>query len=188
MPNPNLKSKIIYNVSFSSKMVLKVQKSCFRGFSGAPGPHMGGDRILLFFFCKSCLHMSQAIEKWGQNYFLSLILHFSESWRFPIVIHSILYGPITMEKCQLSEKSKIHLKNNFGPSSQQPILELTYVGCVYNKPKNSITTPLGARGPRKPPKTAFLKSRVHYMGKRQIVDFFYFRFGFGILELGKKSY
>ena len=45
MPNPNLKSKKIYNVSFSRKMDPKVQKSCFRWFSGAPGPHMGGDRI-----------------------------------------------------------------------------------------------------------------------------------------------
>ena len=55
-----------------------------------------------------------AIENWGQNYFFRLIFHFSESCRFPIVIHIILDGPITMGKRQLSDKGKIHL-NKFWP-------------------------------------------------------------------------
>ena len=52
------------------------------------------------------------------------------------------------------------------------MFERTYVGNFFKKTKNSITTHVGARGPRKPPKTAFLNFRVHFTGKRRIVDFF----------------
>ena len=52
------------------------------------------------------------------------------------------------------------------------MFERTYVGNFSKKTKNSLTPHVGVWGPLKPPKTPFLNFRVHFTGKRQIVDFF----------------
>ena len=61
------------------------------------------------------------------------------------------------ENANFQKNAKFTSKHNFGPGSQYPMFERTYVGNFYKKTKNSITPHVGARGPRKPPKTAFFE-------------------------------
>ena len=53
------------------------------------------------------------------------------------------------------------------------MFERTYVGNFYKKTKNSITPPVGARGPRKPPKTAFFELSGPFYRKTTHCRFFW---------------